>query len=129
MTAFNDNVVLPAISQSSLVPALNPYPLFKTFPIAFKDRVSNVLMHLADKVLLFCYISPKLTSMVKNSNKFNSTSSVSDLSRKSILYLTNYDAAVDGPQQLPANVIGVGGLQIKDPQVLPDVSFYFFFKL
>lgn len=125
MTAFNDNIVLPSTAQSSLVPALNPYPLFKTFPITFRDRVSNVLMHLADKILFFSYISPKLTSMVQNSNKFNSTMSVNDLSRKSILYLTNYDAAVDGPQQLPVNVIGVGGLQIKDPQALPSVSLLF----
>lgn len=124
MTAFNDNIVLPAIAQSSLVPALNPYPILKTFPITFKDRVSNVLMHLADKILFFCYTIPKLTNIVQNSNLFNSTVTVSDLSRRSLLYLTNYDAAVDGPQQLPVNVIGVGGLQIKDPQPLPDVSFF-----
>lgn len=123
MTAFNDNHMHPFADQSSLTPALNPYPLFNKFPSTFNERVSNVLLHLADKIIYFCYWSQKQTSLVQSVTNFDSTlSSVSGLSRKSILYLTNYDAAVNGPQQMPQNVIGVGGLQIKKPQPLAEVS-------
>ncbi len=124
MTAFNDNIILPFAAQSSLVPSLNPYPIAKTFPKTFGERVLNVLMHLTDRIIYFYYMSPQQTRMAEALTNFDSSSSsVSGLSRRSILYLTNYDAAIDGPQQLPPNAIGVGGLQIKKPQPLPDVSF------
>lgn len=129
MTAFNDNNVLPAIAKSSIVPALNPYPFSKSFPTTFIDRIGNVLIHFVDKIIYHCFICPKFTSMVENSSTFKTTVSVSELSRRSILYLTNYDAAVDGPQQLPPNVIGVGGLQITEPKALPQVSFQIKFEV
>lgn len=126
MTAFNDNFMLNLPTKSSLVPALNPYPFLNHNPVTFTERVSNVLMHLADKLLFFGYTSPQTARLIQRSVNFD-TPSLYGLSSRSILFLTNYDPAVDGPQQLPSNAIGVGGLQIRDPKPLPDVSFAFSF--
>lgn len=62
---------------------------------------------------------PKLTKMIKETNSFDYHYAYNE--KKSVIFLTNYDPAVDESQQLPFNVIGVGGLQIKAPSTLPDV--------
>lgn len=122
MTAFHYNTVLSSIMKSAAIPTLNPFPLLNAFPLTITERIVNVLMHITDKIIYHFFLCPKLTNLVRTANKFNSTSSVSELSNRSILYLINYDPAVDGPQQLLPNVIGVGGLLIKEPETLPNVS-------
>lgn len=64
------------------------------------------------------YTFPKLSRIIQETNSFNYLVSATD---DPAIYLTNYEPTVDEGQQLPPNVIGVGGLQIKKPALLPDV--------
>lgn len=53
--------------------------------------------------------------------------SLENIERETKLTLINSEVTVDYPQPLPPNVIQVGGLQIRDPKVLPTVGFLPFF--
>lgn len=53
----------------------------------------------------------------------NLPKSLETIERDTKLTLINSDVTIDYPQPLPPNVIPVGGLQIREPKVLPVVSF------
>jgi len=53
--------------------------------------------------------------------RFNSPA-ISELEQKTALVLVNSDDSIEAPEPLEPNMIQVGGLQIKDPKPLPEVS-------
>lgn len=122
MTAFNDNFRVNSFSENAVVPSISPYSLYNHNPTTFLGRTFNFVMHMADKISIHCYVMPKITSVIKESTSFKDSPSLLELQRMSILYMTNYDPSVDGIQQLPPNVIAVGGLQIKPSNKLPEVN-------
>lgn len=72
-----------------------------------------------DNIIWNCYTCPKMTKIIHETKSFDYSVSIT---YDPVIFLTNYDPAVDEAQQLPPNVIGVGGLQIKTPSILPDVG-------
>lgn len=47
--------------------------------------------------------------------------SLSDLEKKTVIMLLNFDYALDYPEPLQPNMIQVGGLQITETKPLPEV--------
>lgn len=121
MTALNDNNRITSHAGSSLVPSLNPYQWYNHNSKTFLERSFNFVVYMADKILYHCYTFPKLRSMIRKESSFKDTSSPLELGKKSVIFMTNSDASIDGSKQIPANVIPVGGLQIKASGKLPDV--------
>lgn len=122
MTAFNDNFRITSYVQSAIVPFLTPYPFYNHNPKTFFERTYNFLIHMADKISFFYFTIPKLRAMIRETSSFKDTPSTLELGSKSVIYMTNYEPSVDGIQQIPPNVIPVGGLQIKPPSPLPEVG-------
>lgn len=120
-TAFNDNFRSNVFARHAVIPATTTYSFLDIDPKTFLGRTFNFLLHMADKISLHYDIIPKMTEIVRKSTSFKDSPSMLELGTKSILFLTNYDPAVDGIQQLPPNVIPVGGLQIKSANTLPEV--------
>lgn len=121
MTAFNDNFRVNSFSGHAVVPSISSYAFYNHNPTTFFGRTFNFLLHMADKISIHCYAIPKMTKIIRESTSFKNTPSMLELGTKSVLYMTNYDPSVDGIQQIPPNVIAVGGLQIKPPTKLPEV--------
>lgn len=121
MTALNDNFRITSYVKSSIVPSLSPYLLYNHNPKTFFERTFNFLIHMADKISFYCLTIPELRTMIKERSSFKDTPSTLALGSRSVLYMTNYEPSVDGIQQIPPNVIPVGGLQIKTPSPLPEV--------
>lgn len=122
MTAFRDNSIFHLMTKTAIIPARNALPYFyRQVPMSFLERTVNFILHMFDKIIWNCYLYPKLTKMVKDTNSFDYPLSVAREEQRTMIFLTNYDPAVDGAQQLPPNVIGVGGLQIETPARLPEV--------
>lgn len=121
MTAFNDNFRMNSFSKHAVVPSLSPYSFYNHNPTTFLGRTFNFILHMADKISIHCYAIPRMTAVVKELTSFKDSPSMLELGTKSILFMTNYDASVDGIQQIPPNVIPVGGLQIKPSNRLPEV--------
>jgi glucuronosyltransferase len=69
-----------------------------------------------------------IDKLMKNYYRNAQLPSAYDLDRKTSLLLVNSNNALDGARENPANVIEVGGLQIRDPKPLPEVSSQFFFE-
>ncbi len=73
-----------------------------------------------DNIIWKYYTCPMLKDIIETTKSFDYVVSTT---YEPVIFLTNYDPAVDEAQQLPPNVIGVGGLQIKKtPSALPDVG-------
>lgn len=125
VTAFNDNFRMNSFSRHAVVPAISPYSFYNHYPITFLERTFNFLLHIADKISVHCYVIPELTALVRESTSFKDSPSMLELGAKSILFMTNYDPSVDGIQQIPPNVIPLGGLQIKAANKLPEVCIVF----
>lgn len=118
MTAFRDNSIFHRTTKTSIIPSRNALPYFhRQVPTSFLERILNFLLHMLESVIWNYYTSPKLTKIVQETKSFDYLVSVT---YDPVLFLTNYDPAVDEAQQLPPNVIGVGGLQIKTPSMLPQ---------
>lgn len=121
MTAFNDNSRVNSFSKHAVVPSLSPYSFYNHNPTTFLGRIFNFALHMADKISVHCYAIPKLTAIIQESTSFRDSPSMLELGTKSVLYMINYVPSVDGMQQIPPNIIPVGGLQIKPPKKLPEV--------
>ncbi len=137
-TAFNDNFRVNSFSQNAIIPAISPYAFYNHNPTTFFGRIFNFWMHMLDKISIHYYVVPKITATIRASTSFKNSPSMLELGMRSALFLTNYDPSVDGIQQIPPNVIPVGGLQIKPANKLPEVCMslirlivktqFFFFK-
>lgn len=122
MTAFRDNSIFHRTIKSAIIPSRNALPYFyRQLPTSFLERIINFILHLFEYIIWNYYVCPELTKMVQESNSFDYEVSITYEQNNSVVFLTNYDPIVDAPQQLPPNVIGVGGLQIKPPSRLPIV--------
>lgn len=121
MTALND-IALSAISQKNiLTPSISTSFLAKGLAKSLYSRIENYILQLTDYLLMEYYVHPKMNKILQNTGKLSGLPSVTELSRRSELVLFNYDPVIDTPEQLPPNVIGVGGLQIKEAKPLPEV--------
>lgn len=124
LTAFRDNSMFHRTTKTAIIPSRNALPYFyRQIPMSFLERIINFVLHMLENVIWNCYTCPKLTKIIQETNSFDYLVSVTN---DPVLFLTNYDPAVDEAQQLPPNVIGVGGLQIKTPSTLPEVNQIFF---
>lgn len=121
VTASNDNFKVNLYSPHAIVPAITTYAYIDHDPTAFLGRTYNFIVHMADRACTQYYTIPKVTALIRASTSFTDSPSMLELGSRSILYMTNYDPSVDGIQQLPPNVIPVGGLQIKPINKLPEV--------
>ncbi|KAG4075278.1 hypothetical protein HA402_003069 [Bradysia odoriphaga] len=119
-TAFNDNFRSNSLAGHAVVPALSAYSFVDSDPKTFLGRTFNFLLHMADRISVDCYIIPKVTAVIRESSSFKDSPTMLELGAKSLIFFTNYDPSVDGIQQLPPNVIPVGGLQIKPANRLPE---------
>ncbi|KAG4078371.1 hypothetical protein HA402_013081 [Bradysia odoriphaga] len=121
MTAFRDNSIFHRRTKTATIPARNTLPYFhRQVPVSFGERVVNFVMHMCESLIWNYYTFPKLAKIIHETNSFNYLVSAADDEPDPAIYLTNYEPVVDEAQQLPPNVIGVGGLQIKKPSPLPD---------
>lgn len=121
MTAIHDNFRITSYVNSAIVPVLTPYPYYNHNPKTFFERTFNFVIHMADKICFYCFTIPKLQTMIKELSSFKDTPSTLELGKRSVIFMTNYEPSVDGIQQIPPNIIPVGGLQIKTPSPLPEV--------
>lgn len=122
MTAFRDNSIFHRTTKTAIAPSRNTLPYFYwQVPTSFLERIANFILHLLEYVIWNFYVCPELTKMVQETNSFYYDVSITYEQNNSVLFLTNYNPVVDEAQQLPPNVIGVGGLQIKSPSILPNV--------
>lgn len=121
-TAFNDNFRMNSFSRHAIVPALSPFSFYNHDPSTFLGRIFSFALHIADKMSMHYYTFPTITAIIKESTTFKDSPSVLELGSRSVLFITNYDPSVDRIQQIPPNVIPVGGLQIKPPNKLPEVK-------
>lgn len=122
MTAFRDNSIFHKRTKTAIIASRNTLPYFyRQAPTSFIERTVNFMLHMLENVIWNYYTSPKLTRIIQATNSFEYLVSL-DYGTNSVIFLTNYDPVVDEAQQLPPNVIGVGGLQIKAPSILPNVS-------
>ncbi|KAJ6636848.1 UDP-glucosyltransferase 2 [Pseudolycoriella hygida] len=119
MTAFRDNSIFHRTTKTAVIPSRNTLPYFhQQVPTSFSERTINFSLHMFEYVLWHYYTCPKLTKIIQDTNSFEYL--VDFDANDAIVFLTNYDPMVDEAQQLPPSVIGVGGLQIKIPSMLPD---------
>lgn len=121
LTAFRDNSIFHRTTKTAIIPSSNTLPYFhRQVPTSFLERIVNFVLHMLDNIIWNYYTCPRLMEIIQESNSFDYlvTSTYGPE-----IFLTNYDPVVDEAQQLPPNVIGVGGLQIKTPSMLPDVVY------
>lgn len=52
---------------------------------------------------------------------FKDFPSLAELEKKTAIMLVNSDNAIDFPEPLQPNMVQVGGLQIAEPKMLPEV--------
>lgn len=120
-TAYKDNFKLNSFAGTATIPSINPYPFVNSNPTTFLGRTFNFILHMADKIMVDFHSFPKTDAIIRESTSFKNSPSVSELGKRTVIYLTNYDPSLDGIQQLSPNVIPVGGLQIKPAKTLPEV--------
>lgn len=127
MTAFRDNTIFHRTTKTAIIPSRNALPYFHRQALtSLFERILNFLLQMLESVIWNYYTCPKLMKIIQETKSFDYlvTSATYDDNEPAI-FLTNYDPAVDEGQQLPPNVIGVGGLQIKTPSQLPHVMNFF----
>lgn len=103
-----------------LTPSITAHLTHKRLIRNFYDRFENYLIQLIENLIRRYYLYPYLDWLLKDLGNL-SVPPVQILSRCSELVLLNYDPVIDTPEQLPPNIIGVGGLQIKAPKPLSKV--------
>lgn len=123
MTAFRDNSIFHRATKTAIIPARNALPYFhRQLPTSFLERIVNFVLHMLDNIIWNWYTCPSLTKLIQETNSFDYLVAATYDENSPVIFLTNYDPAVDEAQQLPPSVIGVGGLQIKTPSKLPHVK-------
>jgi len=123
MTAFSDFSIVPPTIQSALIPSTSTHFLFKEdMTSTFFGRLQNFVLHSIVYFLQEVYLDPFMDRMIRQAvdGKYD-VLPVKQLRQKASLILLNYNEVIDGVQQLPPNVIGVGGLQIQTPKTLSMV--------
>lgn len=67
-------------------------------------------------------IMPEMETKIRNRFNFKDFPSLNELEKKTALMFVNSDNSVDFPEPLQPNMIQVGGLQIIEPNKLPQVK-------
>lgn len=105
-----------------LTPSTSTHFAYKNLKTSFIGRIDNYLMQVVDFVLRKYWLYPKMDVAIREQGKMIGIPPIEELSRRTKLAMINYDPAIDTPEQLPSNIIGVGGLQIQPAKPLPEVS-------
>lgn len=123
MTAFSDFSIVPPTIPSALIPSTSTHFLFKedmtrTFFSRLQNFVLNAIVHFLQSI----YVDHAMDELVRKAvdGKYE-VLPVKQLRQRATLALINYNEIIDGMEQLPTNVIGVGGLQIQQPKQLSMV--------
>lgn len=130
MTAFSDfSVIVPTI-QSALIPSTSTHFLFKEdMSTTFCGRLQNFVLNAIVHFVQVIYVDRIMNEMVRKAvDGQYQILPVKQLRQRAILVLNNYNEIIDGMEQLPPNVIGVGGLQIQEPKKLSMVSVQMIFN-
>lgn len=124
MTAFSDFSVVPPTIHSALIPSTSTHFLFKEdMSSTFWDRLQNFLLNSIVYFLQEVYVDTIMDAMVRKAvDGEYQVLPVKQLRQKATLALINYNEIIDGMEQLPSNVIGVGGLHIQKPKKLSMVN-------
>lgn len=123
MTAFSDFSVVPSTIHSALIPSTSTNFMFKEdMTSTFSGRLQNFILNAIVRFLRVIYIDRVMDEMVSKAvdGKYQ-VLGVEQLRQRATLLLINYNEFIDGVEQLPPNVIGVGGLQIQQPKQLSMV--------
>lgn len=123
MTAFSDFSVVPSTIHSALIPSTSTHFLFKEdMTSTFSGRLQNFILNAIVHFLQVMYVDRVMNEMVRKAvaGKYQ-VLGVGQLRQRATLVLINYNEFIDGMEQLPPNVIGVGGLQIHQPKQLSMV--------
>lgn len=124
MTAFSDYSVVTSMIPSALIASTSTHFLFKeTMSTSFWGRLQNFILHSVVLLIRELYVDPAMDKMVQKvvGGKYDILP-IKELRQTASLVLINYNEIIDGAEQLPPNVIGVGGLQIQKPKTLSMVS-------
>lgn len=121
ITAFNDITMPLAMMRGVLTPSITSHYAYQYLKLGFLDRIENYVMQFADYMLRDWYLYPMQDAIIREQARMPGIPPVSKISYLTKLILINHDPAIDTPEQLPPNIIGVGGMQIKSAQPLPEV--------
>ena len=87
--------------------------------MSFLERLYNFNLHVAH--ILYMYFQFFYANYYIQ-EKFPNAPPINEIVQKLEFIMVNSNEFVDYPRLLPPNVIQVGGLQIKEPKVLPKVQ-------
>lgn len=121
LTAFNDVAVAISMMNTVLTPSTSTHFSFKSMKTSLLGRIENYLMQVIDYTLLSHYFYPRIDEILREKGNLSGLPAMASIGKLSKLAMINYDPAIDTPEQLPPNVIGVGGLQIQPVKPLPQV--------
>lgn len=122
LTASNRISIVTAMMGGVLNPSTSTHFAYIKMKTSYIDRIENYLMHIADFALRKYWLYPQIDIVIREEAKMYGIPPIEELSRHTKLAMINYDPAIDAPEQLPASIIGVGGLQIQSAKPLPEVS-------
>lgn len=123
MTAFGDFSVIANTISTALVPSTSTHFSFKhDMTSTLYDRLQNFILNGIVRLVQEFHVDPAMDRMVRNvvGNKYH-VLPLKLLRSRAILALVNHNEIVGEIEQLPDNVIGVGGLQIQPPRQLSMV--------
>lgn len=120
MTAFNDVTIGSSLIRGILAPSISTHFAFKDLKVSFLDRVDNYLIQIADYTYRQLFLHRQMSNAINRLGNMPTTIDVSQLIHRHKFLMFNHDPAIDTAEYLPANVFGIGGLQIQVPKPLPD---------
>lgn len=118
-TAWNGVPMTAALYDTVQTVSISTFFTFNRLATTFVERFCSYACTVIDQAAREFYVYPKMNKIIEP--YFKNLPPLSKLKKKGILSILNYNEVIDGPQQLPPNVIGVGGLQIKPVKPLPKV--------
>lgn len=85
----------------------------------FYERLQNYLLNAIVRFVQEIYVDPVMDELIRKTvdGRYD-VLPVKLLRQRAALVLMNYNELIGGMEQLPNNVIGVGGLQIQEPHQL-----------
>lgn len=126
LTAFNDLSLPASFIKNILTPQTATSYVFKSLRISFIERLENYLLQIADLAYRSFFLNAQMDRILREEGNITDLPPLRELSQRSELVILNYDPVIDTPQQLPSNIIAVGGLQIKPAKPLTDVYYFLF---
>uniref|UniRef100_A0A336LZ62 CSON008880 protein n=1 Tax=Culicoides sonorensis TaxID=179676 RepID=A0A336LZ62_CULSO len=86
--------------------------------LSYFKRLRNTLVYLWDDIYQKYFFIPSIDKMMRKSYQFKDLPYAGDLENMITLALVNTHYSIENTEPMPASVIPVGGLQIRDPKPL-----------